>query len=81
MGLKSFACFLSSGTSNGQGRLCYKEWAPTKIEWAIESQCHTEPSCSRRKNTVGLGEYQTSSATRSLWEEFTYHIDPQRDAN
>ena len=54
MGLKSFACFPSSGTGKGQGRLCDKEWEPTKIEWAIEGQCYTEPSCSRRKNAVGL---------------------------
>jgi hypothetical protein len=81
MGLKSFACFPSSNTSNGQGRLCYKELKPTEIEWAIEGQCHTEPSCSRRKNAVGLGEYQTSSTARSLYGGFTHHIDPQRDAN
>jgi hypothetical protein len=81
MGLKSFACFPSSGASKGQGLLCHKEWEPTKIEWAIEGQRHAEPSCSRRENAICLGEYQTSPATRSLWGGFTHHINSQRDAN
>ena len=52
----------------------------TKIEWPIEGQRHTKPSCSRRKDAVGLGEILD---LLSNWGSLgmIYHIDPQRDAN
>lgn len=55
MGLKSFECFPNSGTTKGQGGPCHTDWVFTKIEWPIEGQRYTKPSCSRRKNAVGLG--------------------------
>jgi hypothetical protein len=48
---------------------CHGEWERTKIEWAIEGQCHTEPSCSRRENAVGLGNIRLPQRLGVFGEE------------
>ena len=55
MGLKSFACFPSSETSESQEDSCREDCELTKIEWPIEGERHAKPSSSRRKNAVRLG--------------------------
>ena len=62
MGSKSFACFPNSDTTEGSMRGVRAAIVRTgvgvlltEIEWPVEGERYTEPSCSRRKNAVGLG--------------------------
>jgi hypothetical protein len=55
----------------------------TEIEWPVEGERYTEPSCSRRENAVGLGGVLAAACGvgASGGTDSTYHIDPQRDAH